>query len=134
MGFGRFKKWIMLVLTVLMFFATAQMAVAEDQEYSISGYSVTSRINYDGSADITDRIDFAFYGGFNNIMIPIAKNEGEEIDVRDVYIMRKDGFIECKRLLAGQWDAEVFTGTLWPNKGTVAVLSREPIVSLMKVR
>jgi hypothetical protein len=111
MGFGRFKKWIMLVLTVLMFFATAQMAVAEDQEYSISGYSVTSRINYDGSADITDRIDFAFYGGFNNIMIPIAKNEGEEIDVRDVYIMRKDGFIECKRLLAGQWDAEVFTGT-----------------------
>jgi len=44
-------------------------------------------------------------------MIPIAKGEGEEIDVRDVYIMRKDGFIECKRLLAGQWDAEVFTGT-----------------------
>ena len=44
-------------------------------------------------------------------MIPIWKNEGEEIEVSHVYMQRKDELIECRRLLAGQWDAEVFTGT-----------------------
>lgn len=105
------KTGIMLVLTVMIFISLASVSRAADQEYSISGYDVTVRINTDGSADMTERIDFAFYGGFNNIMIPIVKNEGEEIEVQHIYIMRKKGFIECKKLLAGQWDAEVFTGT-----------------------
>ena len=82
-----------------------------DEEYKIAGYDVTVNINQDGSADITENIDFTFYDGFNNIMIPISKNEGEEIEIAHVYMLRKEGLIDCKRLLAGQWDAEVFTGT-----------------------
>ena len=82
-----------------------------DEQYKISGYDVTVNVKQDGSAEIIENIKFTFYDGFNNIMIPISKNEGEEIEVEHVYILCKAGLIDCKRLLAGQWDAEVFTGT-----------------------
>ena len=84
---------------------------ASDDEYLVAAYDVTVNINSDGSAYIMEHIDFTFFDGFNNIMIPISKNEGEEIEISRVYMQRKDELIECRRLLAGQWDAEVFTGT-----------------------
>jgi len=82
-----------------------------DDEYLVSAYDVAVAIHGDGSADVRERIDFIFFDGFNNVMIPIAKNEGEEIEIDRVYMLRKDEIIECRQLMAGQWDAEVFTGT-----------------------
>lgn len=102
---------ILITALVLQMSAVVPSLAASDDEYKVAAYDVTVVINSDGSADIREKIDFTFYDGFNNIMIPIAKNEGEEIEVDHVYMQRKGNLIECKRLLAGQWDAEVFTGT-----------------------
>lgn len=110
---SRFVRYTIILVLALVFqlFGGAYVFAASDDEYRVAAYDVTVDINSDGSANVRERIDFTFYDGFNNIMIPIAKNEGEEIEVTHVYMRRKQGLIQCKRLLAGQWDAEVFTGT-----------------------
>jgi len=103
---------ITLIMVMVFHNRTAVPSLAEtDDEYKVAAYDVTVVLNRDGSADVREKIDFTFYDGFNNIMIPIARNEGEEIEINHVYMQRKDKLIECKRLMAGQWDAEVFTGT-----------------------
>lgn len=113
----RLKNFIIRIIAVLtsagvMLCVLAAPSFAQtDEEYKISGYDVTVYLNSDGSANITEAIGFTFYDGFNNIMIPISKNPGEEIEINRVYLIRKNEFINCKRLYAGQWDAEVFTGT-----------------------
>lgn len=104
---------ILFLISVLIFQFSGGVPAfaASDDEYKVAAYDVSVDINSDGSADVREKIDFTFYDGFNNIMIPISKNEGEEIEVEHVYMQRKEDLIECKQLLAGQWDAEVFTGT-----------------------
>lgn len=97
---------------VIVSFSTGLYVFAEsDDEYLVAAYNVSVSLNGDGSADVMEQIDFTFFGGFNNIMIPIAKNQGEEIEITHVYMQRKGEIIECRQLMAGQWDAEVFTGT-----------------------
>jgi hypothetical protein len=110
---SRFINGIILFMITVLIFSLSGVRVfaASDDEYLVAAYDVTVNINSDGSAYIMEHIDFTFFDGFNNIMIPIWKNEGEEIEVSHVYMQRKDELIECRRLLAGQWDAEVFTGT-----------------------
>lgn len=115
--------FMMLVLLAVIPTGMVDVLAENDKEYSISNYEVSVHINYDGSLDITEDIDFTFYGGFNDIMIPISKNEGEEIEITNVYMMKKTGYIECKKLLAGQWDAEVFSGTY-------SVIDEENLVKL----
>lgn len=102
---------ILIAMLVLSLPGAYYAFAASDYEYLVSAYDVAVDINSDGSADIRERIDFTFNEGFNNVMIPIPKNEGEKIEVSRVYMQRKNELIECKQLLAGQWDAEVFTGT-----------------------
>ena len=110
---SRFASNAIIIITMLFLSLSGAYYAfaASDDEYLVAAYDVAVNINSDGSADVRERIDFTFFDGFNNIMIPISKNEGEEIEISRVYMQRKDELIECRRLLAGQWDAEVFTGT-----------------------
>ncbi|MCX7771893.1 MAG: DUF2207 domain-containing protein [Clostridia bacterium] len=103
--------WCLLIAFLILSMTGISAFADSDKEYSISGYDVNVRINTDGSLDITESVKFTFYGGFNNIMLLIDKEEGEEVEVKNVYLLRKQGYIECDRLSAGQWDANVFSGT-----------------------
>lgn len=102
-----------VIITVVVIILSSAFCVfaATDDEYLVSAYDVTVSLNGDGSAEVVERVDFTFYGGFNNIMIPIAKSGDEEIEIEHVYMQRKGKLIECRQLKAGQWDADVFTGT-----------------------
>lgn len=96
---------LMIAMTGVSVFSYSNMA------YSISGYDVNVRINTDGSLKVTESVKYASFGGYNNVMLLIDKREGEEVEIESVYMLKKDGYIECDRLSAGQWDANVFSGT-----------------------
>lgn len=81
------------------------------QGYRISRYDVTVDISKDGSLDISERIDFSFLGNSNNAVLLIDKREDEKIEIKNVYTYVNDDLVECVRLSAGQWDANVFNGT-----------------------
>ncbi len=100
-----------IVFCLIVFMTGVSVFSYSDKAYSISGYDVNVRINTDGSLDVTESVKYASYGGYNNVMLLIDKQEGEEVEIQSVYMLKKDGYIECDRLSAGQWDANVFSGT-----------------------
>ncbi len=106
------KGVVLVIIFCMMIFVTGVSVFSyTDMAYSISGYDVNVRINTDGSLDVTESVKYTSFGGYNNVMLLIDKQEGEEVEIQSVYMLKKDGYIECDRLSAGQWDANVFSGT-----------------------
>jgi hypothetical protein len=79
--------------------------------YIISSYDVDVKILKDGTLDITEKVKYSHLGNSNNAVILIDRREDEEIEIINVYTLKKSEYIKCERLSAGQWDANVFTGT-----------------------
>ncbi len=110
--FTKKQRCFLLILFILIFFMAGVPAFADaNVEYNISGYDVNVRIETDGSLHITESIKYTSFGGYNNVMLLIDKQEGETVEVESVYMLKKDGYIECDKLSAGQWDPNVFSGT-----------------------
>lgn len=106
------KKVVIALFMIVLFFCSGVPSLANtSMEYSISGYDVNVRMESDGSLEITESIKYTSFGGYNNVMLLIDKRVGEEVEVESVYMLKKDGYIECDRLSAGQWDPNVFSGT-----------------------
>jgi uncharacterized membrane protein len=96
----------------MMLSVTAVPAFSETKvNNAISNLDVNVRINTDGSLDVTESVKYTSLGDYNNTMLLIDKQDGEEIEIKNVYMLQKNGYTECKRLSAGQWDANVFSGT-----------------------
>lgn len=79
--------------------------------YIISSYDVDVKILKDGTLDITEKVKYSHMGNSNNAVILIDKRQDEEVEIINVYTLKKSEYIKCERLSAGQWDANVFTGT-----------------------
>ncbi len=106
-------KFALAVILPLVIILTSFVAVSalNKQGYIISLYDVDVNILKDGSLDITEKVKFSYLGNSNNAFILINKQEGEEIEIINVYTLKNSEYIKCERLSAGQWDANVFTGT-----------------------
>ena len=103
------KKLCILIIIFIIF--TGVSAFATDPENSISNYDVSVRINTDGSLNITENIKFTSLRGYNNVAIFIEKQDGEEIEINNVYMLDKNGYIECTEISQEQWDINAFMGT-----------------------
>lgn len=101
---------VLLLSIVQVCFCNTSFAYSE-REYSISSYDVNVRVNTDGSLDVTESVKYTSFGGYNNTLLIIDKQENEEIEVQSVYMLKKNGYIECEQLSAGQWQANLFSGT-----------------------
>lgn len=107
----RCKIIIPFALIFIMLFVTWVPSYSESGKNTISNYDVNVRVNTDGSLDITENVKYSSFGDYNNTMLLIDVQEGEEIEVKKIYMLQKEGYIECEELSAGQWDANVFSGT-----------------------
>lgn len=101
-----------LLLAIILLLTSGVPAFADENlVYSISGYDVNVRIEADGNLEVTESIKYTSFGGYNNVMLLIDKQEGETVVIESVYMIKNDSYIECDKLSAGQWDANVFSGT-----------------------
>jgi len=104
-----------LTVTVLLFIISLLSAVPVSAMvqygYIISSYDVDVEIRKDGSLDITEKVKYSHMGNNNNAVLLIDRQEDEEIEILNVYTIKKSEYIKCERLSAGQWDANVFSGT-----------------------
>jgi uncharacterized membrane protein len=110
------KKIIkILSLTAFLLIITFTLSVysfAQPQHgYRISDYEVIVKVIKNGDLDVTEKVKYSSLGNSNNAVILIDKPNGEEIEIEKVYTLIRDELIECERLSAGQWDANVFDGT-----------------------
>lgn len=105
------KVMISLALCLMLLLSGVSSHANSELEYTISSYDVNVRINPNGSLDITESVKYTSFGGYNNTVLLIDKREGEEIEIKNVYMLQKEGYIECDMLSAGQWDANVFMGS-----------------------
>lgn len=96
---------------IILFFSIVPVSAILQQGYIISSYDVDVKILKDGTLDISEKVKYSYLGNSNNAVILIDKQEGEEIEILNVYTIKKSEYIKCERLSAGQWDANVFTGT-----------------------
>lgn len=108
----RISKVALAILLFIISFLSAAPALAQVQYgYKISSYDVDVKIRKDGSLDITEKVKYTHMGNSNNAVLLIDRQENEEIEILNVYTIKKSEYIKCERLSAGQWDANVFTGT-----------------------
>lgn len=108
----RIRKIACMLLIFLSWLFAEVPALAESNlVYSISGHDINVRIEADGSLEIIESIKYTSFGGYNNVMLFIDKQEGETVDIKNVYMIKNGSYIECDQLSAGQWDANVFSGT-----------------------
>ncbi len=110
-------KKIMKILSLMAFlliitFTLSVYSFAQPQHgYRISDYEVIVKVIKNGDLDVTEKVKYSSLGNSNNAVILIDKPNGEEIEIENVYTLIRDELIECERLSAGQWDANVFDGT-----------------------
>mgnify|MGYP000856606431 CR=1 FL=1 len=109
---GKTAKIISLFLLIGLMLLSGFLAFADSSmNNTISSYDINVRINSDGSLDITDKVNFTSLGSYNNTMLLIDNQENEEIEIKNVYMLQKDGYIECERFAEGEWTANVFSGS-----------------------
>lgn len=106
-----------IILSVIISILTGVSACAEsDEGLAISNYDVKIRINTDGSIDVTENVKYSALTGYNNTMLFLDKRDGEEIEIKNVYMLQREGYIECSRLESEQWDINAFSGTYSVNE------------------
>jgi len=106
------RSILTIILSVILSLLTGVSACADSgTESPISDYNVKVRINTDGSIDVTENIRYSSLSGYNNILLLLDKKEGEEFEIKNVYMLQKEGYIECTRLESEQWDISAFSGT-----------------------
>ncbi len=102
----------LITVSITIIFSLTGFCFAQSQHgYRISEHGVVVRVAKNGDLDITEKVKFSSLGNSNNAIILIDKQDGEEIEIENVYTLIKDELVECERLSAGQWDANVFNGT-----------------------
>ncbi len=102
----------LMIIPLIIAFSLPVFCFAQPQQgYRISEYEVIVRIQKNGDLDVTEKVKYSSLGNSNNAVILIDKQDGEEIEIKSVYTLIRDELIECQRLSAGQWDANVFNGT-----------------------
>lgn len=106
------KILILTTIPIIIIFSLSVFSFAETQHgYRISDYKVVVKVAKNGELDITEEVKYSSLGNSNNAVILIDRQDDEEIEIENVYTLVRDELIECKRLSAGQWDANVFDGT-----------------------
>lgn len=102
----------LMTVPVIIIFSLSVFCFAQPQYgYRISDYEVVAKIADNGDINITEKVKYSSLGNNNNAVILIDKQEDEEIEIKKVKILIRDELIECEKLAAGQWDANVFNGT-----------------------
>ena len=104
-----FRK--LCIFIIIFMVITGVSAFSEDPENSIANYDISIRINTDGSLNITENIKFSSLRGYNNVAFFIEKNDGEEIEINNIYMLDRNGYIECTEISQEQWDINAFMGT-----------------------
>lgn len=68
----------------------------------ISSYNVNVKILKDGSLDVTEKVKYSYMGNSNNAVLLIDKREDEEVEIINVYTLKKSEYIKCERLSTKQ--------------------------------
>lgn len=82
-----------------------------DGSWSVGSRDVRISLNADGSADVVERITLSMQGGLNNVLFRIAQSDESPVEIQEIKIIKNDEWVSCAMLSAGQWDAQVFSGT-----------------------
>lgn len=101
--------WMPVIVLILIFWL--QVPVSAEYRYAISERDTLVNLNTDGSADITERIDFTLNGSVNNLVMEIAKPEKSEIILKQVAMAGLNKLIVCRPLERGEWNNTVFSET-----------------------
>lgn len=89
----------------------AALPAFADGSWTVGTRDVRVTILPDGSADVVERISLSMQGGLNNVMFRIAQSADSPVEIQEIKIIKNDEWVNCAMLSAGQWDAQVFSGT-----------------------